>query len=278
MLETAAALAGGLGVVASILVVAVPAPTAPADSVRRAITVRWGGQRWLSVQLATALAGAAVGVWLTGLPVLSIAGAVGALAAARSVVGARWRSREVMRQDAVIDSVRMLRQLLETGASSVPAALAVLGERGPAPLRAEFRHIASTTVGRRRAWSEARERVAEPLFDMLAAAVLIHSPSGGELAPLFADLETSVSGAHEVEREARALQAQARSAAAIIVSLPIAFFVILSALHSPYLDAFRTAAGELFLGAMLAIMGGSYLVMRRLLELPGLQRVRLSDA
>ena len=278
MLETAAALAAGLGVVAAILVVAVPGPAAPGESVRRAITVRWGGERWPAVQAATALAGAAVAVWLTGLPVLSIAGAVGALAAARSVVGARSSALEVTRQDAVIDSVRMLRQLLETGASSVPAALAVLGERGPVPLRTEFRHIASTTVGRRRAWSEARERVAEPLFDMLAAAVLIHGPSGGELAPLFADLETSVSGAYEVEREARALQAQARSAAAIIVSLPIAFFVILSALHSPYLDAFRTAGGEVFLAAMLAIMGGSYLVMRRLLELPGLQRVRLSDA
>jgi len=278
MVEAAAALAAGLGVVGAILVVAVPAPEAATESVRRAITFRTNSRTWLAVQAAAALAGAAAAVSLTGLPVLSIAGAVGAVAAVRSAMGTRSRAREVARQDAVIDSVRMLRQLLETGASSVHTALAVLGERGPLALRAEFRRVATTTVGRRRAWSEARERVAEPLFDMLAAAVLIHGPSGGELAPLFADLETSVSAAHEVEREARALQAQARSAAAIIVSLPVAFFVILSALHSPYLDAFRTAAGELFLAAMLAIMGASYVVMRRLLDLPGLQRVRLSDA
>jgi len=178
----------------------------------------------------------------------------------------------------VLDAVRMLRQLLETGATSVHAAVAVLGERGPAPLRTEFRVIAGTSVGRRQAWSAARRRVAEPLFDMLAAAVLIQGTGGGELAPLFADLEASVSAAQEVEREARALQVQARSAAAIIVSLPVVFLVVLSALRSPYLDAYHNPTGQAFLLAMLAIMACSYVWMRRLLILPGLQRVRLIDA
>ena len=124
----------------------------------------------------------------------------------------------------------------------------------------------------------ARERIGEPLFDMLAAAVLIQGPGGGELAPLFAELEATVTGAQEVEREAEALQVQARSAAAIIVSLPVAFLLILSTFRSPYLDSFHGLAGELFLLAMLGLMGVSYVWMRRLLRLEGLQRVRLTDA
>jgi len=64
----------------------------------------------------------------------------------------------------------------------------------------------------------------------------------------------------------------------LIVALPMAFLLILSALHSPYLDAFHETAGEVFLLAMLAVMAAGYLWMRRLLELPGLQRVRLTDA
>jgi Flp pilus assembly protein TadB len=215
---------------------------------------------------------------VTGLPVLSAAGATAGVALVRGTVAARVRSRQVIRQDAVLDAVRMLRRLLETGATSVNAAVAVLGERGPAPLRSEFRVIAGTSLGRRQAWSAARQRIGEPLFDMLAAAVLIQGPAGGELAPLFADLEASVSGAQEVEREARALQVQARSAAAIIVSLPIVFLVLLSTLRSPYLDAYHTPAGQVFLSAMLAVMACSYVWMRRLLLLPGLQRVRLTDA
>jgi Flp pilus assembly protein TadB len=194
------------------------------------------------------------------------------------VIGALARSRQARRQDAVLDAVRMLRQLLETGATSVNQAVSILAERGPLPLRAEFRSIAARSVGRRQAWKEARHRVAEPLFDMLAAAVLIQRPGGGELVPLFADLESSVTAAQEVEREARALQAQARSASTIIIALPLVFLAILSALGSPYLDAFRRPDGEVFLLAMLAVMGAGFVWMRRLLELPGLERVRLADA
>jgi Flp pilus assembly protein TadB len=95
---------------------------------------------------------------------------------------------------------------------------------------------------------------------------------------LFADLESSVTAAQEVEREARALQAQARSASTIIVALPLVFLTILSALRSPYLDAFRRPEGEIFLAAMLAVMAAGFVWMRRLLELPGLERVRLADA
>jgi Flp pilus assembly protein TadB len=298
MLEAAAALCAGLGVTAAILAVAVPAPVAPDEEVmppwlHRYLSKRWKDENALAVgagwtihgavglAVLQAVVAAAIGcgaALLTGLPVLGAAGAVAGVALVRGLVAARMRSRQVIRQDAVLDAVRMLRRLLETGAASVHAAVAVLGERGPAPLRSEFRVIAGTSVGKRQAWSAARQRIGEPLFDMLAAAVLIQGPAGGELAPLFADLEASVSGAQEVEREARALQVQARSAAAIIVSLPIVFLVVLSTLRSPYLDAYHSPAGQAFLLAMLAVMACSYVWMRRLLLLPGLQRVRLSDA
>ena len=215
---------------------------------------------------------------MTGMIVLAVPAAAGGATAVRAVVTARSRAQQVIRQDAVLDATRMLRQLLETSATSVNQAIAVLAERGPVPLRAEFRIIAARSIGRRQAWKNARERVSEPLFDMLAAAVLIQRPGGGELVPLFAELESSVTSAQEVEREARALQAQARSASTIIVALPIAFFLILSMLHSPYLDTFHQPAGEVFLLAMLGVMAAGYLWMRRLLELPGLQRVRLTDA
>jgi Flp pilus assembly protein TadB len=298
MLEVAAALSAGLGVTTAILAVAIPPPTAldqgAAPSwLRRYLRTRWaqenalaaglgwtahGAARLASVQAMFALAGGGAAALLTGLPVLAAPGAVGGVAFVRGAIAARLRAKQVIRQDAVLESVRMLRQLLETGATSVHTAVAVLGERGPAPLRSEFRVIASTSIGRRQAWASARQRIGEPLFDMLAAAVLIQGPGGGELAPLFADLEASVSGAQEVEREARALQVQARSAAAIIVSLPIVFLVVLSTLRSPYLDAYHNPAGQAFLLAMLAVMACSYAWMRRLLLLPGLQRVRLSDA
>jgi Flp pilus assembly protein TadB len=298
MLEVAAALCAGLSVVIAVLAAAAPAPQLATDApgsawLRRRASGWWNGDSalaaatgwpWLDPrrlvvgEFAAASFGAFAAMTLTGLPVLAVPGAIGAFAVVRMLVRSRARSQQVKRQDAVLDSVRMLRQLLETGATSVHQAIVVLGARGPTPLRSEFRHIAATTVGRRQAWSSARDRVAEPLFDMLAAAVLIQGPGGGELIPLFADLEASVTAAQEVEREAQALQVQARSAANIIVALPIAFLIVLSAFHSPYLDVFHHQTGEVFLLLMVATMGGSYVWMRRLLRLPGLERVRLSDA
>ena len=290
MLEAVAAIAAGLGATLAILCVDSTADAqwviqplrrwfkAESDTARATGWPWLDGPLYLALQCVAAVGCAAGAGLLTDLAVLAVPGAVGGASLVRATVTAHTRARQVARQDAVLEATRMLRQLLETGASSVNQAIAVLAERGPVPLRAEFRLIAVRSVGRRQAWKEARDRVAEPLFDMLAAAVLIQRPGGGELVPLFADLESSVSAAQEVEREARALQAQARSASTIIVALPIAFLVILSSLRSPYLDAFHKPLGEVFLLAMLAIMAVGYLWMRRLLQLPGLQRVRLSDA
>jgi tight adherence protein B len=294
MIDTAAALSAGLGLLVAILAVGAPAhgPVVP-GWLSRALASWWSRQLSLSAgtgwawldgptlvagECCAALAAAVTATAMTGLIVLAVPAAAGGASAVRGAVTARLRAQQVMRQDAVLEATRMLRQLLETGAPSVNQAIAVLAERGPVPLRGEFRLIAARSIGRRQAWKEARERIGEPLFDMLAAAVLIQRPGGGELVPLFADLESSVTTAQEVEREARALQAQARSASTIIVALPIAFLLILSTLHSPYLDAFHQPTGEAFLLAMLGVMAAGYAWMRRLLELPGLQRVRLTDA
>jgi tight adherence protein B len=294
MIEAAAASIAGFAVVTAVLAVGAPPPEGRVPALVTAAASKWWtretalaagtGWRWLDGRLLVALevCGAFVSACsasvMTGLIVLALPAAAGGATAVRAAVKARSRSQQVIRQDAVLDATRMLRQLLETGATSVNQAIALLAERGPIVLRAEFGRIAARSVGRRQAWKDARERIGEPLFDMLAAAVLIQRPGGGELVPLFADLEASVTAAQEVEREARALQAQARSASSIIVSLPIAFLLILSTLHSPYLDAFHEAAGQVFLLAMLGVMAAGYAWMRRLLELPGLQRVRLTDA
>jgi Flp pilus assembly protein TadB len=296
MLELAAAICAGAAASIAVLCIALPAPLADAVGVsflRRLVSRIWVGEsaraasaRWpwldgrsmLTAEASAGTVGAAVALLFTGLPALGVAAFAGSIALVRVAVGSRSHALRRERQDAVLEAVRMLRQLLETGAGTVQQAIAILAERGPVPLRHEFRLIAATSLGKRHAWAMARDRVAEPLFDMLAAAVLIQGPGGGELAPLFAELEATVTSAQEVEREAEALQVQARSAAAIIVSLPIVFLLVLSTFRSPYLDTFHTLPGQLFLLAMLAVMGVSYFWMRRLLRLDGLQRVRLSDA
>jgi tight adherence protein B len=298
MIEAAAA-AAGMGAACAVLLLTAPGPLLlswplpaglrqlAARAVRREGRVVGGaGWPWLTLgrflllEAAAAATGFAAGLSITGLPALAAAGAAAGAGLVRAAVHARGRSLRRTRQDAVLESVRMLKSLLETGGLGVQQALVVLGGRGPVPLRREFRVIAAASrSGRQReAWAAARERLADPLFDLLAAAVLVQRPSGGELGPLFNDLEQSVAGIYEVAREAEALQVQSRSAAATIGCLPFVFLLILSSLRSPYLDPYREPAGEAFLAAMLALIGSTYLLVLRWLRLPLEPRMASGDA
>src|SRR5260370_10670279 len=111
---------------------------------------------------------------MAGLAVPAVPAADGGASAVGAAVKAGAGTQQVIRQDAVLEARRMLRQLLETGASSVNQAIALLAERGPVALRADFRIIAARSIGRRQAWKDARERIGEPLCDILTAAGLIH--------------------------------------------------------------------------------------------------------
>ncbi|MGH7903258.1 MAG: type II secretion system F family protein [Candidatus Dormibacteraceae bacterium] len=295
MLDIAAA-CFGLGAGAAVLLLSAPARGVPLRAPLTDLAVRLGrgdrrlaessGWTWLDhrlllgLELAGATLGCLLGLLLSGLVALALTAGVGGAVLVRAAVKARARSRRHARQDAVLEAIRLLRQLLETGGVGVQQCISVLAERGPVPLRSEFAGItAAALAGRQRAaWREARARVEEPVFDLLAAAVLVQRPAGGALGPLFTDVEETVTAIHEVEREAEALQVQARSAARLIICLPIAFLLVLTALRSPYLDAYRSPAGELFLILMFAIMGLSYLWMLRWLRLPQEPRMDLADA
>ncbi len=230
------------------------------------------------IQVAPALAAGLAAEFLGGLPILALAVAIAAGGAARIALRVRAGVVAKRRQDAVLEAVRMLRGLLEAGGTGVQDALGVLSRRGPGPLRHEFAAIvaASRTGGQNRAWAAARERVADPVFDLVVAALMVQKPSGGSLGPLLADLEESVAAIHEVAREAEALQIQARSAAALVAMLPVAFLLALSAFHSPYLDAYRNPTGAAFLGTMLAVVGASYLWILRWLRLPAEPRLAVA--
>jgi tight adherence protein B len=290
MAEGLAGLAGGCVAVALLALsgrspaLPLPSPLAAARAREVALAAALWGPRvdWrlpAALQLAAGLAlGLATG-GITGLPVLAAGGAVLGVAMARTSLRVAIRARIRARQDAVLEAVRTLRGLLESGGIGVQQALAVLAERGPAPLRSEFGALAAAGAAGRQAeaWVRARARIADPLFDLLSAAVLVQRPGGGALGPLFADLEDSVAAIHEVTREAEALQVQARSAAAVIVLLPVVFLLVLSALRSPYLDTYRRPAGALFLAAALSVIGLSYLWMLRWLRLPAEPRLAVID-
>ncbi len=292
MAEASAALLAGAAAATAVLALAGRPPRVPAleelagaflrglaagEAKRAAASgLGLGAGGMIAAELLLTGGAAALGYLLTGMPALALAAGGLGWGVLLGVLGLRSTALRRERQDAVVASVRTLRQLLETGAVGVTAALEILAERGPRPLRRDFQALVAGGA-RPAAWALARDRVGEPVFDLLSAAVLVQRPGGGELGPLFRELEESVTAAHEVEREASALQVQARSASTLILCLPLVFLAVMCLLRSPYLDVYRTLPGQLFLAVMLAVMGGAHFVIRHWLLLPEEPRLELAD-
>lgn len=278
-----AALMAAAGSAAAVVALGIPVPQRPrllGQAWRRllaaeAAQARSAGLRGLNggalllIEVVAALAGGVAGWLPTGMPALGLAGAGLAAGGIFHLISSRRARLARDRQDAVLEAVRHLRRLLETGGLGVAPALASLAERGPRLLRPHFSRISGAVPGGERgAWRRARREIDDAAFDLLAAAVLVQRPAGGELAPLFAQLEDSVGALRDVEREAAALQVQARSAAALILALPLGFLGLMCSLRSPYLEPYRNLPGQLFLALMLGAMGLAYLWIRRWLQLP----------
>ena len=126
-------------------------------------------------------------------------------------------------EEAVGEAVETLRDAVRIGLG-VEEALRALAVTGPQALRPVFSGVERDLrlAGFEEALDRARERLAEPLFDTLAVALLTAYRIGGRnLAAVLDGLSASVRGSVQVRREVRANQAQNVLSARVIAALPL---------------------------------------------------------
>ena len=257
-----------------------------ADGKREAASSRlsdlwWRGQRagvlsprFLATFAAAAIAGLAVGWALTGIPVLAVLG--GFAGGYAPFVWLRRRNEQSKRgrERAWPAALAQLADALEAGLA-FPAAVALLGETGPIPLRSEFArmHARLRSDGLAAALEQlaaTRERTAGTVVLLLRAG-LVELPAGG-LAPLLRDLSVMLSERFEAREKARTKASSLQLEAAILALSPIVLLLLVGAASPTYLAAYKTAAGT-----AVAVAGGiaifaCYLLMRRLGRIPEPQR------
>ena len=86
-----------------------------------------------------------------------------------------------------------------------------------------------------------QDRLADPVFDTVAAAlVMSHRVGGRNLSTVLEGLGRSVRQAVQVEREVRAEQAKNVLSARIIASLPVVLILAIRGMNPDYLDVFST--------------------------------------
>jgi tight adherence protein B len=220
---------------------------------------------------------AAVFVWsLVGVPVLALAAAIaGAYAPVAWAHRAAERARRE-RERAWPAALAQLSDALEAGIA-FPAAVSLLGEAGPVPLRAEFtsfqaRLRAAGLEAALDGLARAGERTSDTVALLLRAG-LLELPAG-RLAPLLRELSEMLAERFEAREKARTRASSLQVEAAVLALSPIVLLLLLGAASPGYLDAYKTAAGTIVATVGSALIFGCYLMMRRLGRVPEPRRTR----
>ncbi len=230
-----------------------------------------GLREFCAASAAAGVVAAALAQLVAAWPVVTLtAGGIGAALPAW-YLRQRAARRHAEIEEALGEAVETLRDAVRIGLG-IEESLRALARTGPLALRPVLSEMERDIrlAGFEEAITRARERLAEPLFDTLAVALLTSYRIGGRnLAQVLDGLSQSVRGSVRVRREVRANQAQNVLSARVIAALPLVLVLVIRATNPNYLTAFSQPAGQLVLGLCLLSVACGYIVMLRQAALPG---------
>jgi tight adherence protein B len=223
---------------------------------------------------AAVLSGGAVQLALGWGVVSLVAAGLGAVAPLVYLIRRNDRRRTDM-QEAMVEAIGQLRDAIRTGLS-VPEALIGLARGGPAVLRPELTNLVREMrlMGFESAIGAMQARLADPVFDVVAASLLLNDRLGGRNVSQVLDRLAHATRAQlRIHDELRALQARNVLSARIVAAVPIIVLVAIRRLNPTYLSIFNEWSGQVLLaGCLLSILVG-YVTMRWLMRLPVERRI-----
>ncbi len=187
----------------------------------------------------------------------------------------RHDRRRALIQDALVEAIVQLRDMIRTGLS-VAEALTTLAHQGPDVLRPEFATLAREMrlVGFETALVAMRERLADPVFDVVAASLLLNDRLGGRnVSQVLDSLAQATRAQLRVQQEMRAYQARNVLSARIVAAVPLVVLIGIRMLTPRYLAVFGDWPGQLVLAGCVVSVAVGYAAMLWLSRLPGESRV-----
>ena len=225
--------------------------------------------------LASAAVAALVTQLFLGWGIVSALAAAGGLLAPYVYFIRRHDRRRAQVQEGLVEAIEQLRDAIRTGLS-VQEALAGLARTGPEALRTEFAALTSEArlLGFDGALAAMRDRLADPLFDVVAVALAVNDRLGGRQVSQVLDRLAEATRAHlRIQHEVRAQQGRTVLSARIVAAAPLIVLVGLRATNPRYLGIFDSVWGQMvLLGCALAV-GLGYAAMLYMTRLPGQRRV-----
>lgn len=244
------------------LLVRVGLPDAPARDV-------------LLFSLGAAMIGGLTLQLLLGWVVVSLFVAVLAAGLPVTLFLRRQHRRRAALQVVLVAAIAQLRDAIRTGLS-VPEALAGLARTGPESLREEFRTLARELrlLGFEPAITSMRERLADPVFDLVAATLILNDRLGGRnLSQVLDRLAQATRAQLRTQDALRAYQARNVFSARIVAAVPLVVLFGIRQVNPGYLAVFDSWPGQLLLAGCLVSVVVGYAAMRWTSRLPGEPRV-----
>ena len=230
---------------------------------------------FVTFSLATGVAMGIVAQLLLGWGVVSLIVASLAVAAPFVYYLQRHDRRRASIQVALADAIGQLRDGIRAGLS-VQESLVGLARSGPETLRPEFATLVREMrlAGFEPAVEAMQERLADPVFDVVAATLLLNDRLGGRNVSQVLDrLAHATRAEMRVQQELRAFQARNVLSARVVAAVPLVVLVALRQVNPGYVAIFDDLPGQMLLAGCFASVAVGYGGMLWMTRLPADRRV-----
>lgn len=214
---------------------------------------------------AAVLVGVVVG-YLVGGPLLAVLLALVAVVAAFGFLVIKRSRRESDFADQLDDLVALLATNLRAGHSLLQS-MDGLAREIEEPAKAEITGVVNQVrVGRDlgEALEESAERMNSDDFRWIAQAIAIHRQVGGNLADVLDTVGETIRERNQIRRQVKALSAEGKLSAYVLMGLPILLTIAMSVLNPTYMGRLtESLLGYAMIGASLVLLTVGGLVLRK---------------
>ena len=177
--------------------------------------------------------------------------------------------RQAKFDDQVPDTLRMLAGGMRAG-HSLLRSLDAAGQESDAPMADELSRVVNESrIGRDLGESllDVADRTKSEDFGWIAQAIEIHREVGGDLAEVLDHVGETIRDRNQVRRQVRALSAEGRVSAIILISLPILLFIALQFINPVYAKTFSsTVPGYIMIAASVVMLSLGAVWLSRLIK------------
>ena len=217
---------------------------------------------------AGALAGGVLGFLLGGLffAILALVFVPAGMLAYLTVLTSRRKSKF---DEQLPDTLQMLTGSMRAG-HSLLRAIDASARESEAPMSEELSRIVNETrIGRDlgESMTDVSARTGSEDFSWISQAIEIHREVGGDLAEVLDHVGETIRDRNQIRRQVKALSAEGKMSAAVLMGLPVVLFFALIFINPQYSKTFTsTVPGYLMLGAAAVMLTAGGFWLSRLIK------------